>query len=158
MIGFKTKKIQFFYLSFSYLKTSFPDFKFHIIFLRFACVHAIKVFFANLLQLILRSIVDIFRQATSLVNHLPSLGSLPLLLFLQFLGGFFPQKKPQFLLPLRGHEALLGLLARGLGLQPGSDLGLLPLNLCLLLVVTHGVGLSLPGYLKKAVRLVWSQP
>ena len=42
---------------------------------------------------------------------------------------------PQFLLPLRGHEALLGLLARGLGLQPGSDLGLLPLNLCLLPVI-----------------------
>ena len=50
--GFKTNKIKFFYLSFSYLKTSFPDFKFHIIFLRLACVHAIKVFFANLLQLI----------------------------------------------------------------------------------------------------------
>ena len=107
-------------------------------------------------QLTLRSIVDIFRQTTSLVNHLPSLGSLPLLLFLQFLGGFFPQQKlgvimitddlpvpsqlsahPQFLLPLRGHETLLGLLTRGLGLQPGPHLGLLPVDLCLLLVVAH---------------------
>ena len=39
---------------------------------------------------------------------------------------------PQFLLPLRGHEPLLGLLAGGLGLQPGPDLRLLPVNLGLL--------------------------
>ena len=104
--------------------------------------------------LTLRSIVDIFRQTTSLVNHLPPLGSLPLLLFLQFLGSFFPQQKlgviiitddlpvpsqlsahPQFLPPHRGHETLLGLLTRGLGLQPGPHLGLLPLNLCHLPVI-----------------------
>ena len=91
-------------------------------------------------QLTLRSIVDIFRQTTSLVNHLPSLGCLPLLLFLQFLGGFFSQEKlevknvisrisfqpsahPKFLLPLRGHEPLLALAARLL-LQPLAHLHL----------------------------------
>ena len=44
-------------------------------------------------ELTLRSVVDIFRLAASLVNHLPSLCCLPLLLFLQFLGGFFSQEK-----------------------------------------------------------------
>ena len=39
---------------------------------------------------------------------------------------------PQFLLPLRRHEALLSLLASGLSLQPGADLRLLPVNLGLL--------------------------
>lgn len=45
---------------------------------------------------------------------------------------------PQFLLPLWGHETLLCLLASGLGLEPGPHLGLLPVDLCLLLVVAHG--------------------
>ena len=38
------KKIKF------YLKPSFPDFKLHVVFLTFTHVHAVKVFFADLLQ------------------------------------------------------------------------------------------------------------
>ena len=52
---------------------------------------------------------------------------------------------PQFLLPLGGHESLLGFLAGSLGLEPGPDIGLLPVDLCLLLIVAHvespGVGI-----------------
>ena len=99
-------------------------------------------------QLTLRSIVDILGLSTPLANNLPSLLRLPLLLFLQLLSGLFPQKKlkmnvyntddispppyPQFLLSLGGHEPLLGLLTSGLGLEPGPDLGLLPVDLGLL--------------------------
>ena len=35
-----------------YLETSFPDFEFHVILLRLAHVHAVKIFLAYLLQLI----------------------------------------------------------------------------------------------------------
>ena len=109
-------------------------------------------------QLTLRSIVDISRQTTPLLNHLPSLGRFPhlFLLFIIEIEFRVPQQKlevliitedlpavsprqfsahPQFLPPHRGHETLLGLLTRGLGLQPGPHLGLLPLNLCLLPVI-----------------------
>merc|ERR1719433_101120 len=95
-------------------------------------------FFTNSDEIILRSIVDIFRKAASLVDNFPPLFCLSLLLFLQLLSGLFPQKKPQFLLSLRSHEPLLGLLAGGLGFEPGPHLGLLPVNLGLLLVITHG--------------------
>merc|ERR1719365_21753 len=98
----------------------------------------LKSLTAMLSSLILRSIVDILGLSTPLANNLPSLLRLPLLLFLQLLSGLFPQKKPQFLLSLGGHEPLLGLLPSGLGLEPGPDLGLLPVDLGLLLIIPHG--------------------
>ena len=92
--------------------------------------------------------VEVLWLPAPLVDDLPPLRGLPLLLFLQLLSGLFPQKKlkmnvyntddispppyPQFLLSLGGHEPLLGLLTRGLGLEPGPDLGLLPVDLGLL--------------------------
>ena len=86
-------------------------------------------------QLTLRSIIDIFRQTTPLLNHLPSLGRFPHLFLLWcFIIEFrVPQQKlevlmiaedlpavsprqlsahPQFLPPHRGYETLLGLLSR----------------------------------------------
>ena len=80
-------------------------------------------------------------------NHLPPLGSFHLLLLLQLLSCLFPQQQleipccsyfvvmmcyqtsyPQFLFPLRGHEALLGFFPRGLSFEASSHLRLLPVD------------------------------
>merc|ERR1711900_126768 len=62
------------------LKPSFPDFEFHVILLRLALIHAVKVLFADLLQCIFTGALQILWLAAPLVNHLPPLGSLPLAL------------------------------------------------------------------------------
>ena len=81
-------------------------------------------------------------------NHLPPLGSFHLLLLLQLLSCLFPQQQleipccsyfvvmmcyqtsyPQFLFPLRGHEALLGFFPRGLSFEASSHLRLLPIDI-----------------------------
>merc|ERR1711872_721468 len=119
------------------LKPSFPDFEFHVILLRLALIHAVKVLFADLLQCIFAGALQVLRLTTPLVDHLPPLSCFALLLFLQFFSCLLSQQEPEFLLPLWSHETLLVLLPCSLSLQPRPNLSLLGIHFLLFFRVRH---------------------
>merc|ERR1719336_795157 len=57
------------------LKIFFPAFKLHIIFLRFADIHSVKIVPADLHQVLFGGVIKILGLTTSLVNDFPPLGS-----------------------------------------------------------------------------------
>jgi len=67
----------------------------------------VKVLFDDVLELLVRGVVDVLLDSAPLGNDPLALGCLPLLFLLQLLGGLFTQQSTELLLPLGSHESLL---------------------------------------------------
>jgi len=67
----------------------------------------VKVLFDDVLELLVRGVVDVLLDTAPLGDDPLALGCLPLLFLLQLLGGLFTQQSTELLLPLGSHESLL---------------------------------------------------
>jgi len=89
------------------LEISEDDFSLEEEHLSLELVPLVKVFLADLLEIINTSVVNVSLGSASLSDDSQSLLSLALLLLLQLLGSLLPEQSPQLLLALGGHESLL---------------------------------------------------